>query len=71
MCLSKKSFVFRLFIPLKMRRGLIAFHLAYVQVARVPPMEAVVSHIIWNVLQTCTRVVIQGAIQDSKNVADT
>ena len=30
MCVCKKSFVFRLFTPSKMKRGLIAFHLAYV-----------------------------------------
>ena len=72
MCVCKKSFVLRLFTPSKMKRGLIAFHLAYVQVARVPSIEAVVPQSILHVLQTGASVVFfQDAIQDSKDVAGT
>ena len=73
MCGCKKSFVFRLFTPSKIiKRGLIAFHLAYVQVPRVPTMEAVAFHTIFHVLQAVTSVVSsQDAIQESKDVAGT
>ena len=72
MCVCKKSFVLRLFTPSKMKRGLIAFHLAYVQVPRVPTMEAVVPQTIFHVLQAVASVVIfQDAIQESKDVAGT
>ena len=72
MCVCKKSFVLRLLTPSKMKRGLIAFHLAYVQVLRVPTMEAVVPQTIFCVLQAVTSVVsFQDAIQESKDVAGT
>ena len=72
MCVCKKSFVFRLFTPSKKKRGLIAFHLTYVQVALVQTMEAVALHMIFHVVQAVTSVVsFQGAIQESKNVAGT
>lgn len=72
MCVCKKSFVLRLFTPSKMKRGLIAFHLAYVQVPRVPAMEAVVPQTIFHVLQAVASVLrFQGAIQESKDVAGT
>ena len=72
MCVCKKSFVLRLFTPSKMKRGLIAFHLAYVQVPRVPTMEAVAFHTIFHVLQAVTSVVsFQDTIQESKDVAGT
>ena len=72
MCVCKKSFVLRLFTPSKMKRGLIAFHLAYVQVPRVPTMEAIVPQTIFYVLQAVTSVVsFQDAIQESKDVAGT
>ena len=69
MCGCKKSFVFRLFTPSKMKRGVIAFHLAYVQVPRVPIMEAVVPQTIFNVLQAVASVLSFQGVIHSKDVA--
>ena len=72
MCGCKESFVFSLITPWKMKRGLIAFHLAYVQVARVQALEAFVLLSIIHVLQALAIVVsFKGVIRESKNVAGT
>ena len=52
-----------------MKRGLIAFHLAYVQVPRVPIMEAVVPQTIFNVLQAVASVLSFQGVIHSKDVA--
>ena len=62
MCVCKTSFVFRLITRSKMKTGLIAFHLAYVQVVSMPFMEAVAfQHPPLDVLQTLSSVIYLGA----------
>ena len=52
-----------------MKRGLIAFHLAYVQVPRVPTMEAVVTHATLYVLHTLLSTVLFQDAMETKDVA--
>ena len=69
--ICKNSFVFGLTAPSKTKTGLIAFHLAYVQVLSVPSMEAVVfQHLPLDVLQTLTSVSYQDVV-GAKNAAGT
>ena len=70
MCVCKTAFVFRLITRSKMKTGLIAFHLAYVQVVSVPFMEAVVFQHPLDVLQTLSSVIYQGAL-GAKDAAGT